>query len=231
MKKIPKIAIPTTKNESVINYVAALKHLGADPVVIDKPRNQEDFDGLLLPGGADIDPARYGKENAGSRNINTKLDELQFEVFNSFYNAEKPILGICRGHQLVNVALGGTLIQDIDSSLNPNIPAQQRVCHLKGLYSNEAAHPVNAEPGSFIWDCYGSEFAVNSVHHQAIDKIAEDLIPVLWSADGIIEACAHKNRPIWTVQFHPERMCFEKKRIDTVDGSLVIDMFVETTRR
>jgi putative glutamine amidotransferase len=130
---------------------------------------------------------------------------------------EKPIFGICRGHQLINVALGGSLIQ--------HLPTAKDHEHIRlGL---DRVHPCTADPDSWIAGIYGTRFAVNSSHHQGVDRPGKGLRTVLCAPDGVIEAMQHETLPVWSVQFHPERMCYAHRREDTVDGSLLFRFFLE----
>ena len=98
-----KIAIPVLDMPTA-NYENALRELGARPVVIKEVCDPQEYDGLLLPGGDDVDPARFGQEINGSLGISPELDALQFEVLDRFVKAGKPVLGICRGHQVINMS-------------------------------------------------------------------------------------------------------------------------------
>lgn len=169
-------------------------------------------DGLLLPGGADIDPRRYGAENIASEGIDEARDEEELRLAAAFIAAGKPIFGICRGHQLVNVALGGTLIQHIEGHA--------------AIGNVDAIHSVHTAAGSFLHSIYGEHFNVNSSHHQALDRLGHGLVAVQWHGD-IIEGCAHTDLPIYTVQWHPERLYEGGRGYDTVSGQRVIDWFVE----
>lgn len=213
----PRILIPEIET-AVTNYENALKGSGAEPIVITSAEfDVDDFDGLLLPGGADIDPARYGQENIASEGVNERRDELQFQVLDAFVRAKKPVFGICRGHQVINVYFGGTLIQNLDSS--------ERHSRMGGC--EDKAHSGTAEEGSFLADIYGHTFSVNSSHHQAVERAGEGLQIAMLSDDGVVEALKHVELPIWSVQWHPERICFAHRREDTVDGSLVLRFFVD----
>ena len=111
-----KIAIPVLDMPTA-NYENALRELGARPVVIKEVCDPQEYDGLLLPGGDDVDPARFGQEINGSLGISPELDALQFEVLDRFVKAGKPVLGICRGHQVINIYFGGDLIQDLGEKM------------------------------------------------------------------------------------------------------------------
>lgn len=199
------IAIAGTP-EGAANFIAALEALGAagTPVLEGDDR---DYDGLILPGGDDIDPALFGQENRGSREIDRDRDLQQLHLLHHFVQAKKPILGVCKGHQLLNVYFGGGLCQHI-----PEYLRHQRV---KG---QDQAHGVRCQSGSLLEGLYGPEFPVNSAHHQAVDTPAQGLGAIAWSDDGVLEAMVHESLPILGVQWHPERMCLQHRREDTVDG-------------
>lgn len=214
-----RIAIPTNRPQAVTNYLHALTMTGAHGET-GREFSPDQYDGLLLPGGCDVNPARYGKEPIPQEIIDDDQDALQFDVLARFLEAKKPVLGICRGHQLLNVAFGGTLIQDLQG-------AEKH----KSLPSGEDnVHPVRAERNSFLYRIYGSGFRVNSSHHQGVDLPGKGLRGVLYAEDGVTEAIEHDSLPVWGVQWHPERMCFLHQRDDTVDGSLIFRFFLEQCR-
>lgn len=215
-----KIAVPALGEESRIhNYLEAVKALGAEPVTGERIR-PEDCGGLLLPGGIDVDPVRYGQEKAPETECDAALDEMQIDMLHRFMALGRPVFGICRGHQLINVALGGTLIQHLPTAKD----------HMQPVPGTDHVHECEAAEGSFIADLYGRRFPVNSSHHQGIDRPGKGIRIVLRAADGVAEALEHETLPIWGVQFHPERMCFAHRREDTVDGSVLLRWFVEKCR-
>ena len=128
------------------------------------------------------------------------LDEMELALFDAFYGAGKPIMGICRGLQMINVALGGSLIQDIPDEVDP-LTVHQKVYRKETEY-----HPVTAQEGSLFFQLFGKEFSTNSYHHQAIKDCATGLIPTVMTEDGIVEAMEHISKPIFAAQWHPERM-------------------------
>ena len=170
-------------------------------------------DGLLLPGGADIDPKYYGAENIACKGIDPARDEEEFRLAAAFIDVGKPILGICRGHQLINVALGGTLIQHMEGheEIAPGI---------------DSVHPVHTAANSFLHRLYGTHFHVNSSHHQALDRLGSGLEAVQWCGE-IIESTAHTSLPVYTVQWHPERLYEGGRNADTVSGQRLIDWFTQ----
>lgn len=201
------------------NYEQALKALGATPTSRYCPAADSSYDGLLLCGGSDVAPDRFGQENQGSVGIDLARDEAEFALVKAYLAARKPIFGICRGHQVINIALGGTLIQDLPAvghTLHTPEPPEKR----------DKVHSVRAAEGSFFETAYGARFSVNSAHHQGLGELGTGLIPTLWAEDGTIEAMEHNALPILCVQFHPERMSLSHRRTDTIDGLPLFQRFL-----
>lgn len=209
-----RILIVGKKNDFP-NYEAAVRGAGGKAVFSEDPSAAPLCDGLLLPGGDDIDPARFGQENHGSKGVDPARDEMDFGFFARYYAMERPILGICRGHQVVNVALGGSLIQHIATT----------DLHTRSGDADKI-HPTRAAAGGFLAPLYGTRFAANSSHHQAVDRLGDGLAALQWSEDGVVEGFAHRTLPILGVQWHPERMCFAHLRPDTVDGAALFRFFL-----
>lgn len=163
-------------------------------------------DGLLLTGGADIDPSRYGRGGDSARclDVNRRLDSLEILMVMEAVKSGMPILGICRGQQLLNVALGGSLVVDIPSD-RPSPVAHQCEDYIKCF------HPVTLAKGSLLYGIAGGQpDTVTTNHHQAVDRLAPGLSPVAWSSDGLIEALEWADPEgrsfLLGVQWHPERM-------------------------
>lgn len=146
---------------------------------------------LLLPGGGDLEPWRYGQRNTASVGLEPMRDAMELQLLQQFILRKKPVLGICRGLQCINVYFGGTLLQDI-----PGHSATDGIDRL---------HAVRNAP-SPLRDLYGDRHIVNSAHHQAIDRLGSGLSAVQWSPDGVIEAVCHRTLPVLAVQWHPERL-------------------------
>ena len=198
---------------SVKNYRAALERAGAQVVHSSAAEDAVVCDGLLLPGGGDVDPMYYGQENRGSHPPDPLRDTVELRLIREFLAAGKPILGICRGEQMLNVALGGSLHQDI--------PEHTR------LEDADRLHPVRVTENSRMAALYGAgEIVVNSSHHQAVDRIGDGLRAVMYSPDGYVECIEHETLPVMGVQWHPERLAGELARPEAVDGQRVIDWFV-----
>lgn len=147
------------------------------------------WDALLLPGGGDLEPRRYGQENTASRDLEPERDEAEFLLLQDFTAAGKPVLGVCRGLQVINVFFGGTLAQDV--------PGHGR------LEGADRLHAVRTDGACALW---GGALTVNSAHHQAADRLGGGLRAVQWAEDGVVEALRHERLPVWAVQWHPERL-------------------------
>jgi putative glutamine amidotransferase len=168
--------------------------------------NGEDLqvcDGLLLTGGGDVHPKFYGREDALGivKEVKVERDEFEFRLIHEALLARKPILGICRGCQVFNVALGGTLI--------PDLPGAGFLTHAKGEAGSNT-HGVHIVPGTGLRSLLGADGgAVNTSHHQSIDKPGKDLRVTATSDDGVVEGLEWKDaaqKPwIQMVQWHPER--------------------------
>ena len=190
------------------NYCRAVIAAGGIPV-ISALADAEDYaalaDGILFTGSnCDIDPASYSQENRGSADCDPALDAMELKLFDAFYRAGKPIFGICRGIQLISVALGGSLVQDIPQEI-PNLTDHD------AIYKKERdCHPVTASESSLLHRLFGKEFLTNSFHHQSVKDPGRDMLVSAVSTDGVMEAIEHTSRPIFGVQWHPERMIGEE---------------------
>ena len=220
----------------VQNYLSAFSALGSicralpdalpkrlpidpsEPLSAFLPDPAASFDALILPGGGDIDPVLFHQENQGSHAMEPELDRLQLFLLRSFLRKNLPVLGICKGMQLINVCLGGSIIQDL--------PTAGRHAYI----GKDQIHPSHAEKGSLLHTLYGENFPVNSAHHQGIAEPGEGLIVIQRAFDGVAEAIVHSHLPVLGVQWHPERMCFARKRPDTPDGSLLLARFLSLIR-
>lgn len=202
------------------NYCAAVRGAGGEPKAGYCPLPDPACAGLLLCGGGDIESSRYGQENRGSDPPDRERDQAELILFQAFFRAGKPIFGVCRGMQLINVALGGGMVQDLPPSRRPLHTGTQ----------GDLIHRVHALPGSLLHQLYGSGFFVNSAHHQAVGRPGTGLRIAAQSEDGIPEAVDLPGYPLLGVQFHPERMAFGRRRPDTVDGGALFYLFLNACR-
>lgn len=196
-------------------YIEAVEMSGGQAVVSYCPDLNTEYDGLILCGGNDLDPAYYGEAVNGSVDIDHHRDETEWAFLNAFIKTGKPIMGICRGFQLLNVFFGGSLYQDIDN-----------VAVHRGDLIHYPVHSVQAEKDSFLTQMYGQKFDVNSCHHQGIKELGDGLYTIA-SCGDLVEAFAHKQLPVFGVQWHPEKMCYGQKRSDCVDGAPIFRYFLE----
>jgi putative glutamine amidotransferase len=197
-------------------YVRAVEAAGGVPIVLPPQRESIDellavIDGLLLSGGPDVDPARYGDHyvHPATYGLDPDRDQFEIDLFDSALRRGIPTFGICRGIQVMNVALGGTLIQDV-STEHPGASIVGHRQHERGLEVSAVGHALSAVEPTPLPIFGDNDLGVNSFHHQAIRDIAADLMPVAYSPDGLIEAVAVRDNPeVFGVQWHPELM-FER---------------------
>ena len=199
-----KILISTGSKE--LPYRAALEALNVEVIGGYLPACDESCDALILCGGSDIDPALYGEAMRGSESIDAMRDETEWRLL-SIYR-ERPILGICRGLQVLNAYFGGTLHQDI-----PDHRAE------KDSGAVEVFHRALTVPGTRAARLFGAETTVNSSHHQSVDRLAEGFRVTMTAPDGTVEAIEHETKPILALQWHPERMLASPA--DYADGARV----------
>ncbi len=209
---LPRIAMPARLSDAkgadarvalanaIFDDVAELVRAEDLDVVVVRDADLDGFDGLVLPGGGDVDPARYGGDtSAPCYDVNAAQDDLDFAILAAARERGIPVLGVCRGLQVLNVALGGTLVEDLPATAVTHRPAARR----GGLAW--AWHDVTLTPGSLLADAAGSDvISVASGHHQAIDTLAGGLVATATAADGVVEAVEHTSEPLLAVQWHPE---------------------------
>jgi putative glutamine amidotransferase len=181
-----------------------LPHHRADDAV----RVLEGFDGVVIVGGDDVDPARYGMADDGcNKGVSDSADESDLAIARAAHDLRIPLFAICRGCQVLNVAMGGTLFQDMttDDGIHQPISADPSALMAE-------RHPIQIEAGSRLAKAYGATtHVVNSIHHQAIDGVAPGFRAVAWAPDGVIESIepADGSWPVLAVQWHPEKITDE----------------------
>lgn len=190
------------------NYAEAVKMAGAVPFIA--PYTDLEgvselvamADAVILTGGHDVNPLIYGEElQKGIQGISNERDAFDLKLIEETIKANKPMLGICRGMQLINAYLGGTLYQDIYKA---NVAKLE---HVSFDTLSVGAHHITIREQSFLHRATGlKKMLVNTEHHQAVKDIAEGFKVTAKSSDGIIEAMEDVHRKIYLVQFHPEAM-------------------------
>lgn len=193
------------------SYVHALQAAGADVVILPPgphgvpARLLDVLDGVLLPGGVDVDPAAYGEERReGLMDVDAELDALELGLARTAFERRLPVLGVCRGQQVVNVALGGSLYQDLARDGATDMAHASP----KELGRDHVAHEIEVTPGSHLHAALGATtVAVNSHHHQAVRRVAPDLrVTAVSPRDGIVEGLESPDGLVLSVQCHPEEM-------------------------
>ncbi len=196
MSLLPSVVI-AGRSEDTKKYEKTLKRLGVPFHTTLDPEEADQATHLLLPGGGDITPAFFGQTDHGSRNVDTELDVLQFQLLSRFTAQKKPVLGICKGLQVINVHFGGGITQHIDTADAHKWAGRDQFHYV---------YHCDLGRSDFFYQLYGNSALVNSAHHQAIGRPGEGLIPVCRAKDNVIEGLFHKNLPILAVQWHPERL-------------------------
>ncbi len=218
----PKIAIPVSAAEVDVpnaraKYRFAIEQAGGQPELVAPPSFIasvgdliERFDGVLLPGGADVAPQIYGSpDHPAVQPAPEGIDEFQLEAARAAKRAGIPVFGICRGMQVMNVALGGTLYEDIEDQYAAPNGLRLRHSQTPDHARDETTHVVEIVAGSALADLVGTTtMATNSLHHQAVRRVPAGLRPVAAARDGIVEAVeAPDARALYVgVQWHPEEL-------------------------
>lgn len=188
------------------NYAEAVVQAGGLAVLVCSGQREslaelsQRAQGLFLTGGEDLDPQRYGQKNAGLCGPpDLWRDSLEWSLCWQFIQQKKPVFGVCRGMQLINVFFGGTLTQDLQED--------------RGLaHPYHSIHSVECVEGSQLEQLFGASFLVNSYHHQAVQTLGTGLISTAAAQGGeIVEALEHKTLPVLGVQWHPERMTGDQR--------------------
>lgn len=219
-------------------YIECLHAAGAIPLIVPfQPADEnlralaEMADGLLLPGGDDVHPRHYGTEDVheSSGPFSAERDEMEIALAKFFIACGKPVFGICRGVQVLNVALGGTLYQDIRSEIGTSVRHEYDASVSKILRYTEDAHEVYLLEDTALASFFGREKIVtNSLHHQAVKEVAPILRMSAVAEDGIIEGIESKDLNgswILGVQWHPETIVQEHP-----EQAVLFEKFVEAAK-
>ena len=212
----PTIFIYESGND-LSNYRSALQQAGGKAVISSDLSDARQCDGLLLPGGGDIDPRRYGQEPISSPRLHPERETAEFSLLEQFFSQKKPILGICLGMQMLNVALGGTLHQQISD-------------HEGSSEGKDSLHPTVIRPQSVLSQMYGIVAVVNSCHRQSVARLGSNLSAIQTAPDGTVEAIQHNSLPVLGVQWHPERLTGRFLRSDATDGQHIFHWLIQAAR-
>lgn len=192
-------------------YPDAVIAAGMTPIIYPNSQDPDEaerlvalVDGVIISGGDDVDPGTYGAENTDSKGTSSRVDRFEVALVEAARRQDKPLLAICRGLQLLNVALGGTIAQEVtrEGTAHEPIPPDADPVEV-----NQRRHSVHFESDSLIASVYGAgELKVNTLHHQGVDRLAPGLLVEGKADDGLVEA-ARCDGDWWAlgVQWHPER--------------------------
>lgn len=227
--KRPIIGVPTQNLQSIggvapdfppswvmsHRYVQALTSVGAIPWLVPLIDDDatlramyEELDGVFLPGGADVDPASYDEERHSTCDRSDPArDRVELAFVRWAMRDRKPVLGVCRGLQIINLAAGGSLFQDL-AALRPGSVKHDYFPFRDGFARDHLAHPVRVVEGTRLHRLAGlTEFSVNSMHHQAIDRLGGSLVASALAPDGVIEGIeGTEDYFLVGVQWHPEAL-------------------------
>ena len=185
------------------DYVRAIEHAGARPLLVPPSEDGVEetldaLDGILFSGGADLDPGAYGAESHPETNgVRPERDRAEIALLEAALARDMPVLAVCRGVQVMNVARGGDLVQHL-----PDVVGNESHREIKGTFS---VHPVRIEDGSKLGAVVGDRAPVKSSHHQGLGRVGEGLREVAWADDGTIEGVEDPGRRFALgVLWHPE---------------------------
>ncbi len=205
-----KPTIGLTRCSRLDDYVASVEQAGGRARVLEVSESPRkllgELDGLLLTGGGDIDPVLYGEpRHPAVEDAEPGRDEFEIDLARRAMAADLPLLAICRGAQVLNVAAGGTLVQDIPSAIASTLS------HSIVEPKSAEAHAIHVEPGSRLERALGARVdgshtcPVNSRHHQSVGRVGSGLVPSATAPDGVVEAIENPNGEFCVgVQWHPE---------------------------
>lgn len=210
MKRIPIVGITAGIDENgkvsvSTGYVRALARAGAVAIILAPARTKEEvwyqaqvIDGLVLSGGGDVSPHLYGQEpRVGIGQVDTIRDTWEIALGRQMMQASKPILGICRGMQIINIMLGGDVCTDLSER-------KDGIAHQQTSELGSCWHTVHHTSGSLSERLFGASMAVNSYHHQALRRIGAGLMITGMASDGVVESIESADKKVIGVQYHPE---------------------------
>lgn len=178
----------------LVNYDKAVSDVGAECVISENVADAKRCDALLLSGGGDVSPCLYGTARTNCKAVSLKRDISELYLIALFLRRNAPIMGVCRGLQILNVFFDGTLNQSI---------AHEEIHYDK---NKDVTHKITNSKKGFMRKLFGENLIVNSAHRQSVNKLGKGLIVCSKSSDNVIEAFEHNDEKVLAVQFHPERM-------------------------
>lgn len=224
-ESLPRIGISANRKDGQTclaeTYIQSVIQAGGAPVVIPATTDLrvltavvQDLDGILMSGGGDINPLFVGEEPLPAlQDVDTLRDRYDLLLIRLASNRQIPLMGICRGHQMLNAVFGGTLYQDIYSQADTDV-----IKHSQKMAREEASHTVHLEDGCVI--------AVNSFHHQAVKDVAPEFVQTAVAPDGINEGMRHPEKSVFSVQWHPEAMAIHGDE----EAQALFNHFIEEAR-
>lgn len=224
-ESLPRIGISANRKDGQTclaeTYIQSVIQAGGAPVVIPATTDLrvltavvQDLDGILMSGGGDINPLFVGEEPLPAlQDVDTLRDRYDLLLIRLASNRQIPLMGICRGHQMLNAVFGGTLYQDIYSQADTDV-----IKHSQKMAREEASHTVHLEDGCVI--------AVNSFHHQAVKDVAPEFVQTAVAPDGINEGMRHPEKSVFSIQWHPEAMAIHGDE----EAQALFNHFIEEAR-
>ena len=213
------------------SYLEAIKKNGGLPLpipILEDPEHLSAYiemcDALLIPGGADVDPMYFDEDpHQKLGTVQPDMDKFEISLLNLAFEKKMPVLGICRGEQIINVAKGGSLYQDIPATYE-----KDSILHQQTYRTNIALHRVKVEKDSLLFEIFGNEnIRTNTMHHQAVKKLGKDLVVTAYAPDGIIEAIESTDRKIIGVQWHPELLIHTQSEMNNLFKYFIQTMAME----
>jgi len=213
------------------SYLEAIQLNGGLPLPIPVLEDREQMkvyldmcDGLMLPGGDDVDPMYFGEDPHRQLGIvKPEIDRYEIDVLKLAFERKMPIFGICRGEQVINIARGGSLYQDIHEQ-----SGKETLLHQQRYNGSIGIHRVLVKEGSLLHEILGStEVRANSMHHQAVKDVGEDLVVTATAPDGIIEGFESRDKKIIGVQWHPELLIHSQEEMSNLFKFFIRKMAAE----
>lgn len=205
------------------DYTEAIEDNGGIPYIIPMLKKEENviqalkgLDGIILSGGHDINPLLWGEEpKKYIGELLPERDEFDLILFKEAKKLNIPILGICRGHHLINIALGGSLHQDINSEISDSLK------HTQNTYYTNATHNVSIKENTFLYNVLGNKCTINSFHHLAVKDLGEGLMVSAFAKDGVVEGIESEDGNIIGIQWHPEMMYRKREDMAKIFESFI----------